>query len=61
MSVNVVICAGARADILDEDERTPLYYAEEHLAEKSQPENRQQLEKVQQGKHTPHLGNISPI
>ena len=59
VSVNVVICAGARTDIQDDVGKTLLQIAEEYLADESDPKQRQQLQEVQESKHTPHFNNIS--
>ena len=40
------VCLGARADIKDEDGKTPLQVAEEMLAKESDQEEKQRYEKV---------------
>ena len=54
VSMNVIICAGAKTDIHDEDGQTPLQLAEEKLADTTDPDRKQQYEKVNKGTHTCH-------
>ena len=51
MSVNVVICAGARTDIQDDDGEIPLQLAERMLADATEPDKKQQYGKVNKGTH----------
>ena len=52
------VCLGARADLKDKDGKTPLQVAEEWLAERSDPEEKQHSEKVHEDTHTIiHLDN----
>ena len=46
VSVNVTICAGARADIEDKTGMTALQIAEKELADEDDPEEKQRYEKV---------------
>ena len=46
------VCLGARADIKDEDGKTPLEEAEQELAKTSNPEEKQRYEKVHEDTHT---------
>ena len=52
------VCLGARADIKDEDGKTPLEEAKASLAKTSDPEEKQRYEKVHEDTHTTtHLDN----
>ena len=46
------VCLGANADIKDKWGGTPLQMAEEKLAEKSDPEEKQRFEKVHKDSRT---------
>ena len=51
MDIVYFVCLGANADIKDDDNKTPLQVAEEELAQKSDPEERQRFEKVLEDTH----------
>ena len=49
-----VLCVGASADIKDSDGKTPLQWAKKNLARISNPEVKQQYQKVREDTHTWH-------